>query len=180
MRTGRPPSAAPTLAASASERAPWPNRRPRADDPGADRADDRVVALPLRQDEGGGRRDAIDIAVQARRDRDRCAEEPTFLERPDGVGQRDGKSAPAHLDVGDALPGKRSAHRRDLAVQRAEHDRHRVERLRELAVLFTTPEGDLPRRVRKRHHVRSFLGLEAEPARQVRVQDVEPARSELQ
>ena len=96
--------------------------RARTDDPWADGADNRVVALPLRQGEGGSRRDAIDIAVQARCDRDRCAEECTCLECPDGVGQRDGKSAPTHLDVRDALPGERSAHRGNLAVERAEHD----------------------------------------------------------
>ena len=107
-------------------------------------------------------------------------EEPTFLERPNGVRQRDGKRAAAHLDVGDPSPGERGAHRSDLAVQRAEHDRHPVERLRELAVLLTAPESDLPRRVRKRHHVRPFLGPEPEPARQVRVEDVEPARPELE
>ena len=44
----------------------------------------------------------------------------------------------------------------------------------------TAPECELPGRVRERHHVRAFLGREPQPARQVRVEDVEPARPELE
>ena len=59
-------------------------------------------------------------------------------------------------------------------------DRHAAEQAGELAVLLPVPERELARRVRERHHVRALLGREPEPARQVRVEDVEAAGAELE
>ncbi len=70
--------------------------------------------------------------------------------------------------------------RSHLRVQRAADDRHPLQGLRQPAVLLDEPHRGLERRVRKRHHVRVRLDLQPEPPRQVRVEHVEPARTELE
>ena len=65
-------------------------------------------------------------------------------------------------------------------MQRARDDGHPVEAHRELEILLTVTPRELERRVRQLHHVRVVLGAEVETARQVDVQHVEPAGTELE
>jgi hypothetical protein len=65
-------------------------------------------------------------------------------------------------------------------VQRTRDNGHPVEALGKLDVLLSVAQRELQRRVRQLHHMRSGLGAEVETARQVDVQHVEPARSELE
>jgi hypothetical protein len=65
-------------------------------------------------------------------------------------------------------------------MQRAADDRHPGEIGRERAALLDVSRRKLERRVRKDHDVRIRLGAEPEPPRQIRVDDVKPARSETQ
>ena len=63
-------------------------------------------------------------------------------------------------------------------MERAADDGHPVQALGKLAVLLDESHRRLNGRVRKRHHVRVRRGLQTEPAREIRVQDVESARAE--
>ena len=63
-------------------------------------------------------------------------------------------------------------------MERAGDHRRPAKAFRELAVLLPVPLRPLQRRVRQLHHVRALLRGQAEPAREVRVQDVEPAGAE--
>ena len=65
-------------------------------------------------------------------------------------------------------------------MQRAADDRHAVQALGERAVLLGVPFRPLPGRVRQLHHVRAGGGGQPQSARQVRVEDVEPARAEAE
>ena len=64
-------------------------------------------------------------------------------------------------------------------MQRPAHDGHPIEAQGKVEILFTVTPRELERRVRQLHHVR-VLDAEAETARQVDVQDVEPAGTELE
>jgi len=52
--------------------------------------------------------------------------------------------------------------------------------VRERILLLNVPDGVLGRRIGMHHDVRSRLRVEAEPAREVRVEDIEAARAELE
>ena len=155
--------------------------RPCADDAGADRADHRVVALLLRPGERRRNGDELRVAVEARRDGAGNLDEPALLQRPHGVRERDRQRATCDLHVRHAqlrrAPAQTGAtwlwsvHRTTGSPSSASG---------ELVRLLLVTDCYLARRVRKRHHVRPLLGLEPEPARQVRVEDVEAARSELE
>ena len=158
-----------------------PESRARSDDPGADATHDRVVALPQGQGECRSRCDAVDIAVQARCDGDRSTEQPAFLEDANRVRKGDRKRTSAHLDVGHPSAGERCADRSDLAVQRA----------RARPAVASSDSGSSPSSSpRLRATCPGVYGsaitcapssaAEPETARQVRVEDVEPAGPELE
>ena len=151
-----------------------------ADDARADRADDGVVALRLGPGERRRRGDELRVAVEARRDGARDREQAALRERPHRVGQRHRQRAARDLDVRDARTGEPGADGRHLAVQRAEDDRHARRASRQLVRLLLATDRYLAGRVRQRHHVGALLRREPEPARQVRVEDVEAARAELE
>ena len=155
---------------------------PRAgsDDPGADRADGHVV-LPPRPGERGGRRDALGVRVEARRDRGGRRHEPSLAQRPHRVRERDRQRTAGELHVGDAQPVECGADRRELAVQGAADDRHPV----------SAPPR--PRPPPRRRAGRAAAACTAAPSRarpppagsssprrQVRVEHVEAARAELE
>ena len=146
-----------------------------ADDARADRADGGVGAARLRPRECRPHGDALGVPAEAGADRRDRLDQPPLLQLPDAVRQRGGQGATLELNVDDATPGERGAHRRELAVQRAADDRHPVERLREQVVLLGMPCRELSGRVGELHHVRAGFRGEPEPAGEVRVQDVEAA-----
>src|SRR3954451_9280759 len=153
--------------------------RTRSDDPGPDRAR-RDVVLSLRPGERRCGRDALDIGVEAGRDRRGPGNEPTLAQHAHGVRERDRQRSTRELHVGNAQAPERRAGRRDLAVQRAADDRQPAQLGLELDRFLDVQPRMLERRVREYHHVRPLLRLKLEPARQVRVEHVEAARAELE
>ena len=125
--------------------------------------------------ESRGGRHRLHVSVVARRDRDCDLEQATLLELTDRVREREGQRAAGQLDVGD--PGGREgrADRGELAVQRAAHDRHPGEVVRERPFLLDVSHGRLHRRVREDHHMGPLGRRETEPTGQVRVEHVESA-----
>jgi hypothetical protein len=124
---------------------------------------------------------ALGVAVDAGACGDRRLDEPLLPQRANAVGQPYGEGTARHLNVGDAETlAQPRAHRDDLAVERAADDRQAVEPVRERVAFLGVAPGRLERRVGELHHVRAVLGDEAEPAGQVRVEDVEAARAERQ
>ena len=123
----------------------------------------------------------LHVAVEARPRRNRGLDEPAPLQHPKRVRQRDGQRPAGQLHVRHPNALADSGHGRShLRVKRAADDRHPVQGLRQLAVLLDEARRGLERRVREGHHVRARLDLQPEAARQVRVEHVEPARSQLQ
>ena len=92
-----------------------------------------------------------------------------------------GSAPPAPARMRRAAPASAGAHRRHLAVQRAA-GRPAAPRAASAARPSSSVQRDcyLAGRVRQCHHVRALLRREPEPARQVRVEDVEAARAELE
>ena len=109
-----------------------------------------------------------------------CSSKPSRRSSRSESDSSIGKRAAFELDVGDPEAPKRGANRRDLAVERTRDDGHPVEAHGKLEVLLTVPPRELERRVRQLHHVRTVLDAEVEATRQVDVQHVEPARTELE
>ena len=153
--------------------------RARADDPGTDAADDHVEALLLRPGERRGDRDDLDVAVEARCDRDRRLDQLARLQEPERVGQRDRQGAAAELGVGGPDAGADPGHdRRELAVEPGADDGHALEVVGQRVALLHAPGRALPSRVRERHHVGRRRRLQRQTAREVGVEDVEAARAE--
>ena len=113
--------------------------RGRADDPRADRADDRVEPAGRCPPEGRGGGHALDVAAEARPGRHGRADQTSCPEHPKGVRERKWERAARYLDVDDASAFERRADRCDLAVQRAADDREAVERLRNRPVFLGVP-----------------------------------------
>ena len=181
--TGRPPSARAAFAASASGERAVPEARARADDPGADRADDRVVALCPRP--GEARTATRDAAATSPSKQGATAtaasSSPRILQRAHGVRERDGqRAAAAAARTRRAPAGERGATGATWLCSEQQTTGSPSSDSARLAVLLAVRERELARRVRQRHHVRAVLGREPEPARQVRVEDVEAARAELE
>ena len=112
-----------------------------------------------------GDRDALEVAVQARRDGERRVHQPPRLSARSVSESDTGSAPPAELNVGDPSSGERRADRRELAVEAAAHDREPVEPLgRDVssACLLREARRELPGRVGERHHVGTVLGREAE------------------
>ena len=65
-------------------------------------------------------------------------------------------------------------------MQRGCNNGYPLEKFRELDALFGVASRVLAGGVRQRHHVLTLLRLEAEAAREVRVEDVEAARPEVE
>ena len=164
-RTGRPPRARAALAAVAAASPPWPRREAVPTIPGP--IAQTATSYSLRPRERGPRRHALDVPAEAGSDRRGRGDQFSRAQLPNGVGQRQRQRAALQLDVRDPQPGQRRADRRELAVQRAAHDRHAVERRRRLAGLLPVRQRELRRRVRQLHDVRAGLRLELEAARQV-------------
>src|SRR5437868_6486432 len=62
----------------------------------------------------------------------------------------------------------------------AENDGHALEAVGEATLLLGVPDGPLPGRVRQRHDVRAFVGWQLQATGEVRVDDVEAARPEIE
>ncbi len=122
----------------------------------------------------------LGVGVEARRDGAGDLDQAALPKRPHRVRERDRQRAAGNLDVDDPHAGQPSAYRRHLAVQRAENDREPCQRFGELVRLLLATDCYLAWRVRQRHHVRALLRRKPEPACQVRVEDVEAARAELE
>ena len=151
-----------------------------ADDPGPDRADDRVVVLRPRPTRA--RRRTVTHSTSPSRHGATATATPS---RPRSCSARTasdsdtGSAPPATCTYATRTPAS-AAHTGATwlcSVQRRPAARRAR---RQLAVLLAAPHRDLARRVRQRHHVRARLRREPEPARQVRVEDVEAARAELE
>ena len=133
----------------------------------------------LRQGRGDGQ--ALDVGVEAGGDGDRRLQQPSRLERPHRVRERDRERASGELDVRDATPGEGGAGGRELAVEAEADDRDVVDPLEgRVVVLLGVPVRELPGRVRPRHDVRALVRREPEPAREVRVEDVEAPGAEAE
>ncbi len=150
-----------------------------ADDPRPDAADGHIELLRGDPGERGCDGDAGHVPVHAGTDADGRPDEPRFSKDTERVGHRDGERSARNLDVRDPRPAPEGcADRRDLAVQGAADHRQPVDGRRELPVFLDVVDRHLQRRVRQLHDMRSGIGAEAEPPRQVDVQHVESARPE--
>ena len=88
-----------------------------ADDPRADRADDRLVSGAGRPGEGRLDPHAVDVAAQAGAGRDSGGEQAALAQGPHGVRERQRQGAARELHVCDAEPlAKPGARRGKLAV----------------------------------------------------------------
>ena len=178
--TGTPPSASAALAASAAASPPCPKRVPVPTIPGPI-AQTATSCSGARPGERRSDRRALDVRVEAGRNRRASPPRARARAASRTVSESEtGSAPPGELDVGDAQPAERRADRRELAVQRAADDRQPAQLRVRLARLLDVEPRVLQRRVRQHHHVRALLGRELEAARQVRVEDVEPARAELE
>ena len=97
--------------------------RPGPDDPGADRADCDVEAMRSRPEQRRRGGAAVDVTVEARCDGDRGLDQPPRAEQANRVGERNGQSTAAELEIRDAQSAQRGADGRNLAVQPAADDR---------------------------------------------------------
>ena len=129
--------------------------RPGADDPGPDRADDRLVTGRRGPGQRGRNADALLLPAEAGSHRDRRRQELTLPHDTHAVREWERQRPAGKLDVCDAkaLVDTR-AHRRDLAVKRAADDGQTAEPLRERVSLLGVGNSDLQRRIRQLHHVR--------------------------
>src|SRR5919204_250937 len=152
--------------------------RRRADDPGADRADDRVERLRRGPRQRGSEGHAFDIPAETRPDRDGHRQQLALSQRAHRVGERERKRAAGELHVGNPRAGKTRADRRQLAVERAADHRQTAQLVREGCAFLGVMRRVLQRRVRQLHHMGPGRRRETEPARQVRVEDIEAAGSE--
>ena len=129
-RIGRPPSAAPTLAASASVSAPWPSREPVPTIPGP--TAQTTASWPCAFAQASAAAVVTNWASPSRQGATAHAisDQTALAKRPHRVRQRHRQRAAGDLDVGDPRTGEPGAHRRHLAVQGAEDDRQPFERRR--------------------------------------------------
>ncbi len=173
----RPPSAWATCATSASAAAPWPKRVPVPAIPGPTEQT-ATSATTAAQRSADADRHAAHVAAEARGDGYGRLEQAALSQGAHRVRQRERQRAALHLHVRDADACESSTRWGDLGVDRAEHHRQPAERLGEHAVLLRVADRPLPRRVGQRHHVRALVRREVEPARQVRVENVEASGAE--
>ena len=92
------------IAASTAARPPWPSACRCRRCPARSRTPPRRARRSRAQSERRRGRDAVDVTVEARRDRHRRLEQPDRLQRAHRVRERDGQRAAAELDVGDPPP----------------------------------------------------------------------------
>ena len=91
-----------------------------------------------------------------------------------------GSAPPASWTYDHPAAIERSAHRGQLAVQAEADDGHVVHPLPRSSLLLGETHRMLPRRVGMHHDVRVVLRRQAQTPREVRVEDVEPARAKLE
>src|SRR6266545_3402130 len=119
-----------------------------ADDPRADRADDRLVTRRRGPRERRCDVHTLELATEARALRDRALEQAPPLQRANRVRERKRQRPALELDIGDPdLLSEPGAGGGQLAVERAAHDGHAAQAGRELVTLLRVDGRELRRRV---------------------------------